>query len=445
MLTKLEHWKIIFVFLVLIAFLTRVILFLFLQYPAPVADSAIFASVAMSECRGENFISSLYQYNSLDNRYLWHAIGMPFIVSLLNFNCTNFGQFFAITIIIVCTLYLSLRVTSFPKDIFKSLVFFSIVLALQVKSEFRPETLAIPIVLLTELLKSNRNKYWIISLTLCAWIQPTVFSIYLLYILLSISKSEVIDSLKNIKILAICVLLNLIIIYAYPYKIWDYISVLVYQGSRVYSENVSLNDFYVYYIKSNFFPLFGVFFIIILILSIINNKKLLLMLPLLYFVAFSHFVTIYTVYAFFLVIYLEIYKIINKNKFLNKLQIIIGIMSLVGLYQGIGRDIFSYIKYNGTYNLAYSYFKKDLSDINLCAVPQYFYIFMSYDEFIRIKNNSNNGNCKYLYGSSGSGGLLNNTCKLAPHNEINTSIFIKYGSRIFRSDSGYSFFICAKK
>ena len=317
-------------------------------------------------------------------------------------------------------------------------------LALQVKSEFRPETLAIPIILLTQMLRNRENKNWIVLLSICAWIQPTVFLMYILYIVATVTVKDIKHALSDVKILIICALLNLLIVYSYPYEIIDHISVLAHQGSSVYSENIVLNDFYVYYIKSNFFPFFGILFLLLLTISIINNKKLILMLPFLYFVAFSHFATIYTVYAFFLVLYMDIFNENTKNQILNKVQLAIGVIALIGLYQGISRDIFSYFKYHSSYNLAYSYYKNELAGKSICSVPQYFYIFMSSRELMNVKNNTNKQNCIYIHGASGTGGIeLNRSCKLAPESPSHSTTLLSYGSRIFRSDSGYSYFICS--
>ena len=442
MKNKINSWERIFIFLVVSAILIRIFLFLAIQYPAPVADSSIFAAVAMSECRGENLISPLYQYNGIDNRYLWHAIGMPFIVSLLNYNCTNFGQYFAISIIIAATFLLGLRITGFPKNVFKSLLFCSIVVALQVKSEFRPETLIIPMVLLVEIIRNIKNNYWIIIFSLCAWIQPTVFLIYLCYILVSTSIKDIRSVLSDIKILALCALTNFIIIYNYPYNILEHIMVLAHQGSSVYRENLVANDFYVYYVKSNFFPTFGILFIILFIIGCFKNIKLALMLPLLYFVAFSHFATIYTLYTLFLLIYLDLFKEENKKLFLNIAQLTIGIMSLIGLYQGIARDVFSYLSYHGTYDRAYLQFKGELANKRICSVPQYFYIFMSYNELMAV-HKSREKDCLYIHGASGTGGIEQyNLCKLVPDNFVELPKFLSYGSKVFRSDSGYSYYVC---
>ena len=73
--------------------------------------------------------------------------------------------------------------------------------------------------------------------------------------------------------------------YIYPYTFFDYLEGLSNNsGTWVNGTKINwLNDFYTYYIKSNFTPLWFITFILVLFTSTQNNYFVLISIPFLYF------------------------------------------------------------------------------------------------------------------------------------------------------------------
>jgi hypothetical protein len=90
--------------LVAVLALARLLLYLGLQLPAPVGDGVLFASVAQYHCGTGRFETPIFPLDPTGAyRYIWHGIGWPWLLSLLNPTCTIEGSFLALSLVMVGT------------------------------------------------------------------------------------------------------------------------------------------------------------------------------------------------------------------------------------------------------------------------------------------------------------------------------------------------------
>ncbi|WP_288252806.1 hypothetical protein, partial [uncultured Hydrogenophaga sp.] len=76
----------------------RLWLFLALQLPAPVGDGVLFASVAQYHCGTGRFETPIFPLDPTGAyRYIWHGIGWPWLLSLLNPTCSIEGSFLSLS------------------------------------------------------------------------------------------------------------------------------------------------------------------------------------------------------------------------------------------------------------------------------------------------------------------------------------------------------------
>jgi hypothetical protein len=437
--------------------ISKLLILIFFQYPSPVGDSIYFLSVSKFHCTDGIFRTPLLPLDENGYRYLWHGIMQPFLISFLSYDCSIQSFYFAICLLIISTLFLVffLKIKSYEK---KFIWIFSIIIfSLQVKQGFRPEIISIFLILLIEYFFLKKNYLFTLPLVFLAWSHPAVFLIEIIFLSLRLDKELFIIFFKNLnKIFFTIILANILITYLYPFNVYDHINFLIKQAHLL---NTKIpGDFYTYFIRSDFFPLFGVsFFFILVFLFHLNKKFLLLCLPIYYFgTRFPQ--TYYNLIPLYISIIYHINYILSeklnykKSLLLNLFKyylLFVFFMSIIGLSQGLARDLFSKLNFNSSPQSTKKIYNDLIARNNeVCAIPVFFTLFLNFEElveknYILSKNcNKNKKNILNIYAVNGYNlnELKNNNCILS-HKSNNILSFINP----FKGESGYSVYICKER
>jgi len=124
-------------------------------------------------------------------------------------------------------------------------------------------------------------------------------------------------------------------------------------------------------------------------------------------------------------------------------------MSIIGLSQGLARDLFSKLNFNSSPQSTKKIYNDLIARNNeVCAIPVFFTLFLNFEElveknYILSKNcNKNKKNILNIYAVNGYNlnELKNNNCILS-HKSNNILSFINP----FKGESGYSVYICKER
>lgn len=444
-------FKVIFISL----FLSKLSILIFLQYPSPVADSSFFLSVSKFHCKDGIFRTPIFPLEEIGALYLWHSIMQPLIISLLSFNCSVQSFYIGLSFLIISTIFLIflLKIKSREDKFFW--IFSMIVFALQAKQGFRNEVISIFIIILVEYFFLKKKYLFVLPLVFLAWSQPTVFLIEIIFIILRLDNDNIKIFLEKIyKIILIITVTNIAIGYLYPFSIYDHINFLIKNAQYLNTKIPS--DIFTYYIRSDFFPLFGFAFVIVYGFLIYLKKRFLLLCFPIYYFGLRFPETSYNLVP----LYISLIYYIN-NTLWNKLDkktkpllnvfnyylLIVFFVAAVGVFQGIARDIFSKINYNASPESIQKIYKDlILQDKEICKVPDFFTLFLNFNEFEKNfhptkKCNNQKQNIVNIYPVNGydEGKLIGKNCKIS-HTKKTSSLL----NNIFKSDSGYAVYICLK-
>jgi hypothetical protein len=281
-----------------------------------------------------------------------------------------------------------------------------------------------------------------------------VFLIEIIFITLRLNKVLFFIFLKNFrKIFFIIILVNLLIVYLYPFNVYEHINFLI-KHTHFLNTKIS-SDFYTYYIRSDFFPLFGFsFFFILVFLFYLSKRFILLCFPIYYFgIRFPE--TYYNLVPLYISIIYYINYILSEK--FNKKSLLLNIfkyylflvffISIIGLSQGLLRDLVSKLNYNSSLVSTKKIYNDLIADNNeVCEIPSFFTLFLNFDEleenFIPNKKcNKNKTKIVNIYPVNGYSlnKLKNKNCLLSHKN--NNIFFINP----FKSESGYSVYICKER
>lgn len=438
----------------------RLLLYGSIQFPAPVGDEILFASVASYHCREGVFATPIFPLDaSGEYKYIWHAIGQPALLSYLNPGCTNAGMFMALALIGVLTLafaYFSLARTTGPVW---ALLFALAAFALQVKQGFRPETLAIPIVMLCEHFRWRlKHPAWVYGLLLLAWVHPTVFILQAVYSVLTSDRKQWLVVLNAwrvwvpVSVAALC-----LFVVIYPFRISELLGGLALQG-QLFAER-SDGELATYFLRSDFFPLFGLAFGLVYVLQALRHKALWLMMPLLWFYAFRVPPAYYNIVPLFVVLLQGLLLRAadpdhtppqRERKVIAFATGLAGLLACVGLAQGNLRDIHSYLSHRSTLDQASTaYARLQATDVAACKVPPFFTLFLpssffkpSYEVEARqcAANAPAQQRVDIFPGTGAAQRQREPAC--TPWPSQNTGSLL---DKVFRTDSGYSFTTCPIK
>ncbi|GEM_PF-6955067 len=447
--------------------LLRLAIYLLWQFPAPVGDSILFLSVSHYHCIDGLFRSPIFPIDAEHARYTWHGILQPAVMSFLSFDCGPEGAYLAFTSLLVSSCLLVMYVGRDTKAKWLLVLFAFIIFALQVKQGFRPEVLAISLIVSAEYLLNRKSWIFSIPFSALAWTHPLGFLIYALYVVLQHGNGVLAEFQHQLKRVVFgCLLVNACFLLLYPFPIADHFAGLLQQATKVAGTRDPGGDLQTYFIRSDFFPLFGIAFFSCYFFLSLRNKALLLLCPIWYFGlrAPTHAYNMVPIFAAFLY---QIFLIgsqksrdIASAAWFGRIQIgviralkidlatvlflFVATLAALGVTQGVARDLISIYKYEATHQSSKQIYEELVKNgNNICEVPGFFTLWLDYDKFekayrVKLKHCSAYGanNDINLFAASGRPFLAQN-CKpshVAKH--------IGVLGRLFRSDSGYSFHIC---
>lgn len=442
--------------------LTRVLLGLLIQFPAPSGDSVLFASVAHYHCSTGRFETPIFPLDPSGGiRYVWHGIGHPALLSWLSPTCDVAGLYVAQTLILLATglvIWLAVARRNGP---WMASLFITIVMALQSMQGFRPETTATLLTLLAEWLRrTGRTSGWALSVSLLAWVQPTTFILYTAYAVLSTDFAEL-RRLRDgaVRWLAAVLALQLLLVWIYPFPLQDLLQGLASQG-RTFAGR-SDGSVFTYLVRSDFFPLFGLVFGMTFALAAWRSPRLLLLLPLCWFYGWRVPPTYYNLVP--VVAWLMFGLLVpaadspGPNKITSdgqgaavrarQLLLVGAVLAALGLSQSVLRDLNSWVRFGASLEAASARYQALLArGASVCSVPHHFTLMLPADAFesayqprlrsctsAPVEQRLDLLTSSMLRQRTGSQG-----CEAWPEKPG-----LPMADRLFRSDSGYGFHICS--
>lgn len=252
-----------------------------LQLPAPVGDGVLFASVAQYHCATGRFETPIFPLDPTGAyRYIWHGIAWPWLLSLLNPTCSIEGSFLALSLVMLATVALAWWALARSQGRLVAAAFALTVFALQAKLAFRPEVLAIALVLVAEAWRARGWLWcWVWPLSLLAWVQPTVLLVAAAHAALTLQRADWRtlwrDALPG---LGLALALHGTVAAFYPFPLADLLLGLSLQGQGFAARNDG--GLFTYYLRSDFFPALGLAMLAAFALAAWRRPVLLLMLPL---------------------------------------------------------------------------------------------------------------------------------------------------------------------
>jgi hypothetical protein len=259
----------------------RLWLFVGLQLPAPVGDGVLFASVAQYHCGSGRFETPIFPLDPTGAyRYIWHGIGWPWLLSLLNPTCSIEGSFLALSLVMVGTAALAWWAVARKHGRLVAAAFALVVFALQAKLMFRPEVLAIALVVLAEDWRARGRLWaWAWTLSLLGWVQPTVFLIAAAHAALTLDRAGWRTLWRDaIPGVGMALALHGAIAAFYPFPMADLLHGLSLQGQSFAARDDG--SLFIYYLRSDFFPALGLAMLAAFGLAAWRRPVLLLLLPL---------------------------------------------------------------------------------------------------------------------------------------------------------------------
>lgn len=433
----------------------RLLLGLLIQYPAPSGDSVLFASVAHYHCGTGRFETPIFPLDPAGGiRYVWHGIGHPALLSWLSPTCDVAGLYVAQTLILLAAGALAWVAVTPRRGRLTAALFALVVMALLLKQGFRPETSATVLALLAEWMRARqRSTAWVLAVGLQAWVQPTTFILYLAWVLLSTDAAELRRLWRQAPVwLPLSLLLQAGVWLAYPFPLQDLLQGLSQQG-RTFAQR-SDGSFFLYLIRSDFFPLFGLLFAAVFALAARGRLRLLLLLPLLWFYGWRVPPTYYNlvpVFAWLLLALLlreedKATGAADADRHLTATLLAGALLALAGLSQSVLRDISSWYQFGGTHAMARQHWTNFVSrGLVACEVPPHFTLLLPADAFeasytptlhacwaapatrrrdlvasMLLKRRTDATECTFWPAQQGLPGM----------------------NRLFSSDAGYSFHVC---
>lgn len=436
-----------YLFFFLLVFIIEVIYF----YPSPGVDSLWFLSLSLNICREDLFeglMSMSYSRDAIMEEWVRHGWFMQYLLAKFNLFCNIRGIFFFNFIIKITT---SLVIYQILKDkeknnFFLSLIIFCIFL-LQIKLEFRPETLSILIYSLIYFCFISKRFFIFGSLfAVLFFTNFIIFCLVGLFILLYYHKS--IFKLKNIFYTGLGFVIFIFLLDAiYPYSILDYISGLISNSGTRQGSGVSLitnnyklwlKDFYEFFIFPVFIPLWGILFLIIYTNITINNIWILITLPFVWF--FGPHIPMGNYYLIGLTPLLLIlqYENLGKTNFFNKYKkknfYFLTIFVFCSFTLIFSRNILTILQYGNEIKYTRNFLEKNLEEID--RLPSFGPLLIQDWKL----NNEKNRNISYdIYSVNG----IRNPCPDKILEKKNHAIYI-LNYKIFNSNSGYGIYICKK-
>tara|TARA_B110000027_G_C16094829_1_gene290276 strand:- start:287 stop:1663 length:1377 start_codon:yes stop_codon:yes gene_type:complete len=421
--------------------------------PSATGDDLWFLKLSFNICRDNLFVAtneSVFEINSEAFKWTTHGWFNQYLMGKLNFNCSLEGIFlfnFFVKIFSSILIYLTLN----EKKINFIFIFILILLTLtiQLKLQFRPETFVIFLYLLL-IYNFFRNHFLIVGILLATifFTQPTIFALISLFGLIIYSK----ECINNYLEILIGILISFsLLIYIYPYSFFEYIYGLWEHKNTLESSSTLLNNginqsyisnLIIYYVKTNFLPLFGFLFLSTYLFLIYKKKLLILTIPFMFYFgpnspSANYILICLTPLLVILFTYLKDNPIqnIKYSKYLFSLALIV---SMLGLGQYFMRNVFTAIQYSGELNKTREFLIKNKDKIY--TYPGFSFIIDKDFKFVSLGNKEKKATDFDLkiYAINGNNHICN---RETFHNNKPQKITI-FSKKIFNSNSGYGIWVC---
>ena len=314
--------------------------------PAPTGDSGLFVTASVNYCRSGFLGTTAFAIDPTgQSRMVWHGFVSPMLFGALNVGCSSAGFFVAAWVLKLLTavsIVLLGRKRGFPSWTTWGLTAFA--LAAQYQIGFRPEGLAILLIVLIELSFAYRQDVIagaLMGTLLCT--QPTLAALHGLVMLLL--RFELLPRWRLIS--AGYVTTVLILVALYPFPILDLLQGIMLQGKMLVAR--SDGSLVPYYLTSPWLPGWGLLFVAGCVLATVKKPLIALAFPFFWFFGPRLPPTTYNLIpiCLFLVICLSAWW---SARFMNAL----GIASLMIALLGIGmlslRDVLTIQTYGDTFN-----------------------------------------------------------------------------------------------
>lgn len=325
--------------------LARLLLYLGLQLPAPVGDGVLFASVAQYHCVTGRFETPIFPLDPTGAyRYIWHGIGWPWLLSLLNPTCSIEGSFLALSLVMIGSAVLAWWALARAQGPFVAAAFALVVFALQAKLMFRPEVLAIALVVAAEALRARGRLWsWAWLLSLLAWVQPTVFLIAAAHAALTLDRTGWLALWRDaIPGLGLALALHGAIAAFYPFPLVDLLHGLSLQGQSFATRDDG--SVFIYYLRSDFFPALGLAMLAAFGLAAWRKPALLLLLPLIVYFGLRVPPAFYNLVPLFVVLLMGLLRSegaparTSAHRHALRVLALAAALGALGLAQSVARD-----------------------------------------------------------------------------------------------------------
>lgn len=374
---NIPKWQLIILILLGVLLTARFILNLVLQFPAINGDSILFASVANYHCTTGRFETPIFPLDPSGGiRYVWHGVVHPAVLSWLALGCGAGGLYLAQTFLMLVTVVCAWLFVRAPRGMWWAVCIAVALVALQTKQGFRPEATAMLLVLITEWLRSQRHSVgWMVLAGVQAWLHPTAFIFYVAYVLLSTGKDEVLWLFSQWRQWLLLTLASqVLLLWMYPFPIADLFQGLALQGETFAAR--SDGSIWTYHIRSDLFPLFGLVFLATLLTVSLHRPVFLLLLPLCWYYGvrvpptYYNLLPLWVCLAWFLTVQMLPSSLDRWSR-----RVVFGsaVLASVGLFQSVARDTHSWFKYGASLSKAQETINEiESQGLVVCGVPAYF-------------------------------------------------------------------------
>ncbi len=434
-------------------FLTIFFIEFFYFLPSPTGDDLWFLKLSFNICRDNLFIAtnhSVFQVNAEALEWTTHGWFNQYIMAKLNFNCSLKGIFiFSLFLKVFSSILIYLILKDKKIKFIYTFILILLTLSIQLKLQFRPETFVIFLYLLL-IYNFLRNHFVItgIILPLIFFSQPTICFFICLFGLIIYLEKFIINYRK---ILLGIFLSSSLLIYIYPYSLFDFLDGLWHHKSALDSSytflNGGINQIYLknlvtYYIKTAFLPFFGFLFLYSYFFLIFKKRFLILTIPFIFFFGPNNPSSNYVLICLIPLLLILLINLNNSKNFnsknLNYLFSLTLIVSILGLSQYFLRNISSAYYYSGELEKTKKFLLENKKKIDI--YPGFSFLLDNNFKYISlgyINKEKINSNLK-IYSINGK----RNPC-IKNINYKNESQEIKiFSKKIFNTNSGYGIWIC---
>jgi uncharacterized membrane protein len=249
--------------------------------PSPVGDPAYFLTASVNYCRSGFLGTTAFSVDPTGHaRMIWHGFVSPMLFGILNPPCSAsvfYGVLWGIKALTAAAILLLARRRAFSPLVACGLAAFALIA--QSVIAFRPETLAILVIVAAELAYDfDRPMVFGLLLGTLLCTQPTVAGIYGLVLLIARFRWLWNRKLRIGLSYGIAVLLLLL---WYPYSLSDLINGIALQAKLLMGR--SDGGLIWYYVLAPFLPLWGALLIAAWWLVIVKNRVFLALAPALWF------------------------------------------------------------------------------------------------------------------------------------------------------------------